>query len=734
MGILSSRSKTILLFAALMITSVAGMQSAVSIASATPYTGSPPSPTNLTVYYHNLTTPDTIGSLQVLNIADTWNDTVPAYSNLGDNLSATHYLSLNFTMFPQLAGPLALNGTAYSWIYLSQNGSSPTSGHITLSVYEVSPAGTATLLGTGPATATTATYPGSGPTPVLLAGPTLSEIIPSNYSLSFEILVNGGTSQIYNAYWGHVKSTYYYSRATISASSYLEVGSMYAVNSTGQTVYTLSPTASNKTISIYANLSDPLGEYDFSSYPVSYSVENATGAVILSGSMSPVGVYSPYGYTMQYEFSMNYSSEPSGALTVTVNGTDNTMHNYLSSSGVLYGRNAFGTLPLYIGTPPVRVSFTVTDYAGNTLPGAKVSVSQFSYTAGYNSTGSNGVTTMLLSSGNYSVALYWQSVLVGTFPVHVNSTSSSFTLRAQVYSPILAFEDQSGTPLSFAQAAFISPSGSRLPLMSSSSNGTLSLNEMATGEYSATVFWHGSTVFNGSISVDSNGFVAVNVNAYMQDFKVVSSSGSPVATANVVVVNSTTGIYAAFNTTNATGFASSVLPYGVYNIVVYWKGITVYDAPAVVLNNPTASTMVLNASIYDVTVRAVTSGGSTLPDVVVSIYSPTTGAVLSAVTGTSGEATFTVAAGNYTLVSSFATTYDLSPVTQKITQSLNVSQSTSLTVKFTKVYPPVTSTNLFYVIVALVAVIAAAAVTVALVIRRSRSAAKQPGTKEKPGN
>ena len=716
----------------LLLVSVAGIQGAVSTASATPYSGSPPTPTNLTVYYHNLTTPVTIGSQQLLNIADTWNDTVSSYSSSGSNISALHYLSLNFTVFPQLAGPLNVNGTVYRWMYFSQSGSAPTSGHLTLSVYELSPSGASTLIGTGPLVATGVNYPGSGPTSVMVTGPSLNMTVPANDSLSFNIVVNGGTSQIYNAYWGNVQGTYYYSRAVIPASTYLDVSSLYAQNSTGQTVFSLSKTSTDKNLSVYANLTDPLGQYDFSSFPVDYSVANATGAVIASGQMTATGSYSPYSFKRQFEFSFNNSSFPSGPLTITVNGTDNTMHNYLAASGVLYGRNAFGTLELFVGTPPVNVRFLVTDAAGNNISGAHLDIMQFTSKVASNITGNGGIAEVLLSGGNYTVVIFWQAVNVGSFSITVSNVSSNFTFKAGIYSPVFVFQDQSGYPLSYTQVEFTSPAGTRMPLISGSANGSVTLSEIAGGEYSATVLWHGSVVFNGSISIDSSGVTNVSVSAYMQSFRIVSSSGNPVATANVVVVNSTTGIYVGFNTTNASGLASSVIPYGVYTIQVFWKGIIVYSASDVLLDNPTASTMVLNASIYDVTVTAVSSTGSALSDVVITVYSQTTGAILSAVTGSNGEATFTVAAGNYTLTSSFTTTYDLTPVNHKISQSENISQPTSLTVKFTKAYPSLTSTNLFYIALALVLIIAGAAAAFIVVLRNGGRQRKQESEERKP--
>ncbi len=715
---LSNSIKAGLLTALIIVSALIVTQGAVTTAFASPYAGNPPTPTNLTVYFHNLSTPVTVGGAPHLHIANTLNDTVAQYANSGDNISAVHYLSLNFTLYPQLSGPLQLNGTMFTYLYMTQNGSAPTSGHITMSLYLDAPNGTSQLVATGPATSTSVTYPRTAPTLIRITGPTVNMTVKTNFSLSFVIVVNGGTSQTYNALWGHVKNTYYYSETVVSASSYLEVSNMYAVNSAGTQVYSLPSNATNKNITVYANLTDPLGAYDFYSWPVDYTISNST-ATVVRGFMTAVTVFSVNSYYELYKFEFNYSGFALGIYTITVNGTDNTMHNYLASLGVIYGRNAHGSLQLSVGLPPVKAVFTVQDTLGKTLNGAVVRAYYSASFIASNRTNGTGVAGLFLFGGNYTVEVYWQQVNVGAFAVAVNNTSYAFTLKAKVYSPTYIFEDQSGMPLTDAFVYLTSPNGTALPLLVTSSNGSYPLDEMAGGNYSTVVYWHSSLVFSGSIDFNANGNIPVNVNAFSQTFKVVSASGTAVPTANVLVVNTTTGTDIGFNTTNASGLASSVIPYGSYSVFVYWKGILVYQNRQVLLNNPTAPAMVLNASIYTVTVRAVTAAGQPLGNVVVNIYSNETGTILSAVTSSSGYATFEVAGGSYAVTASFYTTYDLTPVSQKLVQSLTVTGATTLTMKFTQVYPPVTATNLFYLIIALVVIIVVAIAAVAYIAKKS---------------
>ena len=712
------------------------IQSAASVALASPYTGSPPAPTNLTMYFHNISSPVTVGGAPHLHIADTWNDTVPQYASTGYNVSSLHYLSLNFTVYPQLSGPLGLNGTVYSYIYMTQKGSSPNGGSISLSVFEDSPSGTSKLIGTGPSTTMNVNYPGAIPTLIRLTGPKLDMTVNTNYSLSFNIVVSGNSAETYSALWGKVNSTVYYSEGIIPASSYLEVSNIYAVSSTGAALYSLPSYAADKNVTVYSNLTDPLGAYDFFSWPVDWIITNSANAVVDSGVMSPVSAFSIGINYVLYNFTFNYSAFSPGEYKITVNGTDNTMHNYPSSSGVLFGRNAFGSMQLYVGLPPVHALFTVQDSLSHSVRGAHVSVYYSSSFIASNITNSTGVAGIYLAGGNYTVRVSWQSIEVGTFAVTVNNTSNAFSLKSKIYSPEYTFEDQSGAPLLDAFVYMRSPNGTSLPLVVTGASGAFTLSEMARGNYSTVVFWHSSMVFNGSIYVNSNGNEPVNVGAYSQSFKVVSSSGSPVPTANVLIVNSTSGTQLGFNTTNASGMASAVLPYGTYAVTVYWKGIQVYLNNNMVLDNPTAPALVLNSSIYTITIDALSSSGSPLSNVIINVFSNSTGTFLSAVTGINGHAAFELAGGNYVVTASFSTTYDLTPVSQQITRSVGVTSASTMILKFTSVYPPVTSTNLFYVIVVIVLVIAIAAASVILLLRRSRkSAAKdEPQKNDKPGN
>ncbi len=719
MTCLNGTTKALLLTALMLLSAAFVLQGASSTALAVPYSGSPPTPTNLTAYFHNVSTPVTIGASQALDIANTLNDSVAPYSYTGSNITSTHYIYLSFSLYPQLTAPLVLNGSVNIWFYFSQHGSTTNGGSITASVDELSPSGTTTSIGSGSPFAMKSGDPGSAPTSVLLSGPTFNNVVvPANYSLVFNVSLTGNSATTYSAYWGFTNSTHYYSRAVVSASSYLEISNTYAVNGSGQIVHSLPPNATNKNVTFYANITDPLGAYDFASWPVQVNIRNSTSVEIMAGSMTPVTPVSFNSAYVLFSFKFNYSSFAVGSYVITANATDNTMHNFVTASGVLYGRNAYGSMQLFVGLPPVHALFTVQDSQGNMLRGAVVRAFYSSSFVASNRTNSSGIAGISLFGGNYTIRVFWQSTEVGAFALDVNNTSNAFTLRSDVYSPTYIFGSMSGMPLTDAFVYMKSPNGTELPLIVTGIDGAYPMSEMAGGNYSTVVVWHSSIVFNGSIDLNSNGNVPVDVNAYTQSFRVVSASGGSVPTASILVVNATTGIYIGFNTTDASGMTSAVIPYGTYAVSVYWKGILVYHIGSVALDNPTAPAMVLNSSIYTVTVRAVSASGEGLGNVVVNVYSNSTGTFLSAVTDSSGYASFVLAGGSYTVTASFSTTYDLTPVYQKITRSIAVSGSSALSLKFTHVYPPITSTNLFYFIVAIVAIAIIAVAVVAVIVRK----------------
>ena len=683
--------------------------------NAEPYSGSPGGVTNITVYFHNLSKPVTVGSEQSLHISNTINDTASQYYLTGENVSSTHYLSLSFILYPQLSGDLKLNGTSYVWFYFAQNGSSPTAGKINASFVEVSPNGSTTDLGSGPSITTSITSPGSTPTPVLITGPTIDETIPTNYSLRIYIELIGSTSEIYSAYWGNVKGTFYYSRAIIPVSTYLNLQDERVISSTGEYNGSLSTETQNKSVTVSVNATDPLGEYDFASWPVNYNITYSSN-VILSGQMQPVTAYSAFSFSRTYSFSFNYSGFAPGNYIITINATDNTAHNYYNINGALYGRDAILSIQIYIGEPPIKANFTVLDSEQRPLMGAGISIDYNNVVISTNVTNSQGLTTAALSPGNYTLLVTWEGINVYNHKQTISNSSRNFTIVTEVYSPSFIFTSIEGQTLSNTIVEIKNPLNINLPLISTGSNGTLYLNQVPYGSYFFTVFWHSSLVYSNAINVDNNTKSSIVVNAYSQVFIVTTASGNVVPDSEVTVENYTSGLILGFNTTNSEGSTSILIPYGTYSVQAYWKGILVYNNASVNLVNNNGSIRII-ANIFTIEVKVVSNNGNPLANAVIKTASSSNGFQFFAETNSNGTATLTLAAGIYNISVYYNGEYELTPISQTISRNINVNSTSSVTLIMNELYPTFFSTVLF-LLITIIGIIALVAVITVLILRK----------------
>ena len=711
-----------IIFSILMVVS-AFLLLPVPMANAEPFQGNEPSPTNVTLYFHNLSTPVTIGSSASLHIANTLNDSSPQYYKTGSNVSTTHYLTLSFSLYPQLSGNFTINGTIYVWFYFSQNGSSPTAGRINTTLSEISPSGVITTIGSGPSTPTTLSSPGSTPTPILITGPTLNLTVPKNYSLQMSIDLTGSTSEIYGAYWGDVGGTYYYSRAVVPVSSYLCLNRPDLLTSSGNYNGSLSQEIQNKSVELKVNVTDPLGAYDFSQWPVYFTLRNDSN-IFLTGKMTAITPYQINEFSRMYEFSFNYSSLTPGSYTIVLNATDNTAHNYENTYGALYGRNATLHIQIYVGLPPVNAKFVVKDSQTRPLYHAEVTLNYGSSLIAMNYTNSIGITTLNVPGGNYTFKVFWQETLVYSSPVSINNISKNFTAISNVYSPSIVFVSVDNLTLPNTLVLIKAPNGTTLPIIATNLSGVLSLEEIAGGTYNMTTYWHDSVVFSSGVQISSNNRSYVTVHAYSQEFTVVDSTGAPVQGANVLVLNASSGLVLAFNTTSQQGISYVVIPYGTYNVEVYWKGIPVFQNSQMLLVNQNQSTVFLNTDIFTVTIVAKTSTGSSLSGALIELTSNSTGSTFFAQTNSTGVAVFTLAAGMYSLQASYIGTFDLTQVSDQVSQNLNVSKNANFGIVFSKVYPSVFSTILFVLILIITAIVVAAVVSVLIIRSKYKNHAK----------
>ncbi len=546
--------------------------------AATPWTGPEPTPSNLLFYLHNSSAGVPVGSVQYLDVVDTVSDSRAPWTNTGAVSLAPHYDSVQFVAAPALTSPLALNGSVNATVYLNQSGSSPTGGTITVTVNAVAANGAVTLLGTGPTTPTQGIGPGgSVPTLVFLPGPDLHATVPAGSSLEVNVTIAGNTAEHYGIWWGLVGGTYYVSSVSVPSSSYLTVPKVAVLNGAGQPVTVLPTSVANTTVTVQGVVADPLGAYDFENFTVDFSVVSSTGALVVAArSMSPVPTLAPPGAPNgTYEISFNYSALPAGSYRFTVNATDDTNHNLAGQNTLpaYYGRNAFSAASVSVGLPPVPVGLTVVDDHNISLGGAVVDATTAGtvVTSG-RTNGSGGVTFDLASGTQYTFAVDWQGIPVGSFPETVTNATTLFVLHANVVYPTFDIEAANGQPLPYPLITVIHPNGTAYPLIVGSVSGTFSLAQVPVGTYTLTVIYADSqVVFAQPVGVDGDGpFVVVAAHVFALSVRATSAGGGGLSNVFLTVVNATTGSTIASGLTSGNGTLTFLVPAGTYTVTGTW--------------------------------------------------------------------------------------------------------------------------------------------------------------------
>ncbi len=633
----------------LVLSSLVLLPGALPSAQAAPWGGSEPTPTNLTVFLHNSSAPLPItGGIFASEVLTSTNDSASPWRGGGVLDVGLHFLTAPFYLFPRVAGPLTLNGTPVADVFVNQTGS-VTSGSWTMTLYSIDPSGVATQIGTPGVTTYASGYSGSIGLPIrIVYGSPLLLTLPTGWSLEAVFAQGTGTtSDHYGFWWGDVASTYYPADLNVPVSTYLAINQTAVVGPNGAITGALNNTVRTPVASLRANLSDPLGNYDYSNWTVNWTVSNLTGGLFGAGTMSAFGPNvppAPYGYNETYIVAYNYSWLPAGGYQFCANGTDNTNHNDYLFTGHWFGRAARGCTGFFVGSAPNLLTLHVLDSAHKVLVGARVVVANL-----LNFTNVSGVTQFRLANGTYTGTVRWEGIVVANPSITVVG-STDLTVLTKVYYPTFTIEDQASAPLSNALVYVVHPNGTQYPLMVTGSTGTLNFTQVPGGAYGITVIWHGSVVYSQparpTVQVSGNLSYPVVTQVFYQSFQVINPTGAPLPLASVLVENITTGLVLAFGITNSSGITTARVPVGTFTVRVYWQ--TSLVATVAGLGLPAATNpYVITVSLYQVSLLALDSKGVPVADADIEISSGG-GLITTLVTSSAGTAGLELPGGSYT--------------------------------------------------------------------------------------
>ncbi len=329
------------------------------------------------------------------------------------------------------------------------------------------------------------------------------------------------------------------------------------------------------------------------------------------------------------------------------------------------------------------------------------------------STNTTGAATVRLPGATYALTVSWEGVVVNTSSLALSSSMTD-TLHLAIYYLTLHAVDAEGIAVMGTTITWVTPVGT--------ANGSLTTNSTGEGmarlpgaTYALVASWEGVTVNQTSYDLSSTVTLVLSLEVYYLTFQAHDAKNISVSGATVSLALHNGPVDVLLETPD-NGSVVARVPTGSYSISVIWEGVAVYEG------NVTASgdaSVPLALQIYYLTVDTLDKGGSPLPGVFVQILSTKTDAVVASATTISQPTVFRLPVGSYAVMGTYKSTYDLTPVEQTLNQSVSLSASSTVTLKFTEVNPSFTSTNEFYVILGFVA-LGVLLILLALLLLRKR--------------
>jgi len=551
-------------------------------------------------YLHNNTANPWVGgytqTTATLNTTQKWREKPQGRVNI------TGRLYLDFYVHPDLASDMSLNGTIWlhPWMCGYGTGGSLIGGVFSAIIYEVNATGQ-TLVGSTSSTGSQTLPFGSAPAhsrdvnSVAGNNPLILSFTPHTFRKGSSILVHievnpQGAGATMFFYYDHSICPSY---VTLYSHDHVEVSAVWTANATGYPETLFKAIGDSTMVQINANVTDPLGGYDFNASltGTKYAMVNATvvnpaGVSVVDNERMTLITGGITSFVNLLQYNWTFSTAVPGQYNVTISATDNS------------GNTVNGTAFFWIGQT-YRIQVQAVDSKVRPLTNARIAASVEEYVALSDYTNTTGWIDALIVGGTYNFTVTWQGVVVNStlnFPVVANTT---LVLNCRVYDPSFLFVDDVDGPLPEAQVFIESPNGTTniLPLYTDL-NGFVNLTQAPAGDYGFTLYWKGVKVLQEAQSVDSDGPYTIKCEVYQLTVEVLGNDGNSVHGAYVIIYTEA-GIVYDFRMTDSTGKAVSKLPVGVYRIDVQYS--TTYWLTAVTASANRSSVEVTSSGSVTVT-------------------------------------------------------------------------------------------------------------------------------------
>jgi len=635
-----------------------------------------------------------------LNTTQKWRESPQGYENI------TGKLWLDFYVHPDLASDILLNGTIWlhPWMSGYGTGGSTIKGVFSATIYEVTSAGQ-TLVGSTASTGSQTLPYGSTPAqsrdvnsvagnnPLILNFPPYTFRKGSSILIHIEVIPQGAGATMF-FYYDHSISPSY---VTLYSDNYVNISEIWTANATGYPETVFKALGDSTVVQINANVTDPLGGYDFNASfidtkyaVVTATVVNPAGVPVVDNERMTLinGGITSFVNILQHNWT--FTTAIPGQYNVTISATDNS------------GNTVNGTAFFWIGQT-YRIQIQARDSKMRPLTNARIVAAVEEYTALSDYTNTTGWIDALIVGGTYNFTVIWQGVVVNStlnFSVVANTT---LVLNCRVYDPSFLFVDDVDGPLPEAQVFIEWPNGTTnvLPLYTTS-NGLINLTQAPAGDYGFTLYWKGAKVLQETQSVNSDGPYTRKCHVYQLTVQVLGNDGASIRGAYVVISTQEGTVYD-FKVTNATGQATFKVPIGTYRYTVWWEDVIVQET---VQNVNSSGLYTMICQVYQFTVQVLGNNGVPIQGAYV-VISAQEGTVYDfKVTNASGMATFRLPVGTYKIETYYSTAYWLTHVAVSTTESsVSVPSSGPVTITLTDFPPSLWTTVGFWLLIALIIVV-----------------------------
>ena len=607
-------------------------------------------------YLHNDTKSHLIFDYSTTYIMDT------NLGHRGQHIGANHTVTVNFYLFPPLAGNLSVKGNITVGIYINATGSN-TNGNLNAKIYDVKYKSGSTsdevLVGTGGPIAYTFT------TSIDYYDVTITGInytFNTSDSIRLYIEIQGGTSTHYDVWYGNDT---YDARMIMDCANYMNIKTVKTKNYKGNYTIFFDPNANNKTLIIESNITDPFGGYDI--VYANVTLVDPYGNIVVNNKSMKLVSGTPVSYVSTFQYQWNYSGYPKGEYHIYVWTLDNNgYYYYWHFEKYNYGPYDELDSGYFVIGFKYKIHIWVYDAFRNPLKGARVCLIEPSgASTDSNYTNQNGYTLLLAYNGTYILNVRWNGNLVtwsGTEMI-VNGTNVSGNVvsirgesTVEVYADVGDFEiqvlDSHHIPVRSALIFVGYPNGTYSSNgLRTNDSGFTSVGYSPGGKYHLSVYWKNVEVYSGEVTVHfsvEEPTVALNISTsiYYLTVQILDNQNVGVPYLQVIFYNSQTQLVEEVSITNENGSTTVRLPAGDKDIVAYFQDQKVYSIKNYSLNSD--ATLRVHGCFYTVNFHVIDSHNIAVSNATVLVIKESK-IVYNTTTDLQGSASLTLIKGNYTI-------------------------------------------------------------------------------------